>query len=325
MLDAHQMNVFLRAAESRNFSEAARQLCMTQPSVSQHIRSLELRFGMTLFERKGRRLKLTEAGQALLPLAREMVRLSLHIEESLHTLHGEVHGDLLIGCCTSAGRFLLPKLLSRFLEKFPSVMVTCHITDQQTARNLLSEGKLHIMLAPPQESCSGLESRHFLTDPIQLVCNRRHRWAGRTEIEPQELLEENFVVREEASGTQRTLRQALPSVNLSGDQLKKVMVLGASESVALAVQEGIGVAFLTRLAAGPGILRGDLINIRVRGLALSQDIWLSRYINFPATRAQLAFWEFALDPTNMTFIERGSIPRQPTEGSASGSTEEQAA
>ena len=73
MLDAHQLNVFLIAAQQLNFSEAARRLNMTQPSVSQHIQSLEKYFGMPLFERRGRHLALTEAGSTLLPMARQIV------------------------------------------------------------------------------------------------------------------------------------------------------------------------------------------------------------------------------------------------------------
>ena len=80
MLDAHQLNVFLTAAETLNFTRAARELNMTQPSVSQHVQELERHFGTALFDRSGRKVSLTDAGEALLPLAREIVTLSIRID-----------------------------------------------------------------------------------------------------------------------------------------------------------------------------------------------------------------------------------------------------
>ena len=90
MLNVHEMNIFLTAAETENFSEAARQLHMTQPAVSMQIQSLEQRLGVTLFERAGRRIQLSEAGEALLPMARDLVSMSLRIEETMQSLGGSV-------------------------------------------------------------------------------------------------------------------------------------------------------------------------------------------------------------------------------------------
>ena len=88
VLDAHQINVFLTAAKTLNFTAAARQLHMTQPSVSQHIQALEQHFRTTLFVRKGRRMVLTDAGEALVPLARRMVDWSVRIDETMEARQG---------------------------------------------------------------------------------------------------------------------------------------------------------------------------------------------------------------------------------------------
>ena len=97
MLDAHQLNVFLVAAETLNFTLAARRLHMSQPSVSQHIQSLEQYFDQSLFIRSGRTLQLTDAGEALVPLAQDMVNRSIRIEETIKSLQDEVYGHLLVG------------------------------------------------------------------------------------------------------------------------------------------------------------------------------------------------------------------------------------
>jgi len=114
MLNPYELQVFLAAAEAENFSEAARKLHLTQPAVSQQIQTLEKRLQLELFERDGRRITLTEAGHALVPMARELVNLSAQIEETMaarpgdrasgHRLHehaGQVRFAL-------AGRLILP-------------------------------------------------------------------------------------------------------------------------------------------------------------------------------------------------------------------------
>ncbi len=82
MLDTHQLNVFLMAAETLNFTQAAKRLHMTQPSVSQHVQSLEQHFNTKLFRRIGRYIELTYDGEALVPLARELVDRSVLLEET---------------------------------------------------------------------------------------------------------------------------------------------------------------------------------------------------------------------------------------------------
>ena len=92
MLDIYELKVFLVAAETENFSQAARQLNLTQPAVSMQIRALERKLDVTLFHRAGRSLALSERGKALLPLARDMINRAIRIEEEIESLKGEVVG-----------------------------------------------------------------------------------------------------------------------------------------------------------------------------------------------------------------------------------------
>ena len=150
MLDTHQLNVFLIAADTLNFTQAARLLHMSQPSVSQHIQTLEQSFGHPLFVRLGRRIELTDAGRALVPLAREMVRRSIQIEETMKSLEGEVHGHLLVGCSTTPGKYILPQLLARFHHLNPKVRVSCTVAAQGEVFRMLCDGEVHVaMISEP--------------------------------------------------------------------------------------------------------------------------------------------------------------------------------
>jgi len=298
MLDAHQMNVFLTAAQTLNFSEAGRRLHMTQPSVSQHIQTLERHFNTQLFVRSGRHLSLSEAGEALLPLAREFISLSVQIEESMASLQGYVHGHLQFGCSTTAGKYILPKLLAGFRDIHPHVQITCHVRDNATAIQMLIEGKVNLALAHERVNFRDVEFRKFMDDPVVLAVYPDHPWASRSVLQPEELLEGDFILREEGAGSRTELAKGLPEIGLSLDQLRTVMVLGNSEAISLAVQEGIGVSFLSRLVVRAPASRGELVAVEIEGLHLAQEIWIGRNLHQAATRAQAAFWSFVHDPNN---------------------------
>jgi DNA-binding transcriptional LysR family regulator len=297
MLDAHQLNVFLVAAKTLNFTAAARQLHMTQPSVSQHIHSLEQHFNTELFVRAGRHLRLTDAGAALLPLAQSMVSMSEHIEEKMDSLHGEVHGHLQVGCSTTVGKYVLPFLLASFMRRYPKVQATCLVTPRETAVQMLCDGDVHIALASSQEFCKDVEFKSFIQDPLVLITPLDHPWAERGVINVDELVDAQFIMRENQSGTREKLEEGLIEAGMSLDQLDTILTLGNSEAIALAVQEGIGVGFVSKMVVCR-LVQGKVAQVYVNGLELFQRIYIGCHTGHPATTAQLAFWDFVTDPEN---------------------------
>ncbi len=297
MLDAHQLHVFLTAAETKNFTLAARQLHMTQPSVSQHIQALEQHFQTELFVRKGRQMILTDAGEALVPLARRLVDWSVRIDETMESLRGKVYGHLKVGCSTTAGKYVLPFLLTSFMEMHPHVTASCQVTPRRQAVADLCDGLVHLALASPTDFCSPVEFRRFISDPIRLIAPVNHPWANREIIEPEELLLADFIMREEDSGTFEVSSRGLTEIGIPPDRLRRVLTLGNSEAIALAVEEGLGVGFVSQIVV-TRLVSHQVAVIPVRGLEMHQDIYICRNIGLPGTTAQNAFWDFVTDPDN---------------------------
>ncbi len=306
MLDAHQLNVFLTAAKTLNFTAAARLLHMTQPSVSQHIQALEQHFDTSLFFRSGRHLRLTDAGAALLPLAQEMVSISEHIEEKMDSLRGEVHGHLMVGCSTTVGKYVLPFILAAFLRQYPHVEASCFVTPRMAAVQMLCEGEVHIALASSREFCKDVEFQKFIEDEVVLIADLDHPWAARSAIEPEDLLTAQFILREPGSGTKEVLDAGLQSLGMTLDQLDTKLTLGNSEAIALAVQEGIGVGFVSRMVVNRLVMNKVAI-VPIAGLSLKQDIFIGQHTGRPGTTAQTAFWRFVTDPDNPVLDEISAI------------------
>jgi DNA-binding transcriptional LysR family regulator len=301
MLNAHQLNVFLIAADTLNFTQAAQRLQMSQPSVSQHIQALEQHFGLDLFIRSGRSLLLTDAGRALVPLARELVFLSNHIEDSMTSIKGMVYGHLLVGCSTTVGRYVLPQLLAAFHRRFPEVRATCQVTSQETSLQLLCEGKVHLALTTNFELCADAEYRKMGEDNIHLIAPLDHPWNVSGKIQPGDLYEQEFILPEDASETHNAVREALAAAGISIYQLKCLMTLGSPEAIALSVQEGLGVGFVSEVVV-KRLVRTGVVPVCIEGLPIRKDVYLGRNPNRPPTAAQAAFWDFVFTEGTDTLI-----------------------
>jgi DNA-binding transcriptional LysR family regulator len=294
MLDAHQLNVFLTAAESLNFTQAAQRLHMSQPSVSQHIQALERHFNTSLFVRTSRNLQLTDAGMALVPLAREMVSQSTLIEETMASLDGAVYGHLMVGCSTTPGKYILPGLLANFHRQFPEVKVTCQVSPQATAVERLNDGLVHFALTSfSPEFYKDIEFRKFMTDPVILIAPADHPWALSGEISTEELLDADFILREPESGTFRAVQETLVHIGVDINDFHTLLTLGNSEAIALSVQEGLGVGFVSRIVVTK-LKPGHVKEIKVRGLEINREIQIGHNPSRQPTTAQEAFWEFIM-------------------------------
>ncbi len=297
MIDIHEMQIFLAVAETGSFSEAGRRLQLSQPAVSMQIRTLERRLGVELFHRAGRHISLSEAGQALIPMARDLVNRAIRVQEALASMQGEVIGELRLACSTTAGKYVLPKLIGGFLEIYPSVQVACNVNSRGVALRMLEKDEAHIAITSLRDSRM-LEYRQFITDPVVLIVPPKHPWAQRKSITVDELSEGRFIFREENSGTQQTVIQGLSEHNMSLTDLPTVMILGNSEAIHLAVAEGIGAGFVSRRAAEAGIIAGQVIEVPIESMFMEQQLYMARHAQRPATSAQTAFWEFVFADEN---------------------------
>ena len=293
-LNTNQLNVFLAAAEALNFTKAAQRLQVTQPSVSQRIQALEEHFGQTLFLRIGKTVELTDAGLVLMPLARELVFLTTHIEETMASYKGDLHGHLIVACSTSTGKYILPKLLANFHSCYPQVKATCHITTQERALQLVSEGKAHLALASNPDLQPEIEFRKVTNEKIILIAHPDHRWARQGEISLDQLSEADFILPEEGSEIHSALREALAHKGCSIYLLNTIVSLGCLEAIALSVGEGLGVGFVPELVMAR-LVNNNVVQVKVHGLDIDREIVIGRNIHRQATAAQNAFWGLILD------------------------------
>ena len=292
MLNFSEMQVFAAAAETENFSEAARQLHLSQPAVSQQIHSLERYLCVQLFQRSGRSVRLTDAGQILLPMARELLDLSQRIEGTMRSLEERVVGHLVVGCTTTAGKYVLPFVSAAFSQHHPGVRVTIQMCSDVSVVEPLLAREAHISVSNTKIVHRDMECLPFFTDHIILVVPADHPFARRSSVQPAGLLDQPFILREESSSTQHIVREGLAEQGITMDQLDVVMVVGNTEAIEIAVEHGLGIAFISRLAAKHGLDLGRIAEIPVEGLSLEHPLYVVRNSRCAKTLAQTHFWDF---------------------------------
>jgi len=292
MLNLSEIQVFAVAAETENFSEAARRLHLSQPAVSQQIRSLEHFLGVELFRRSGRGVVLADAGQILLPMARELIDLSRRTEETMRSLEDRVVGHLVIGCTTTAGKYVLPLVAAAFSQRHPNVQVTIEMCSRASVVHPLLAQEVHLGISSAKIVHQDMECQPFFTDHVVLIAPAGHPFAHRASVQPVELLDQPFILQEEGSSTCRMMQAGLVEHGIDMGQLQVVMVVGSAEAIETAVEHGLGVAFVSRLAARHGIELGRLVEVPVEGLRLERSLYAVRNSRCAKTPAQDKFWHF---------------------------------
>ncbi|MEP0806770.1 MAG: LysR family transcriptional regulator [Chloroflexota bacterium] len=292
MIELSNLRVFLVAAEELNFSRAAKRLHMSQSAVSQSIQALERAYNTELFIRGGRSVELSEAGQTILPMVREVLLAVRLLEDSLQEVNNQIGGELLIGCSTSAGRYLLPILLAEFRHEYPAVRPRVKVMSREGIVERLLD-----RIIPMGVSSKFIEHRDiicipFFEDRIVLIVHPNHPWAKYGQAMPSDLLDQPIVKCEETTGTCETVAEGLKQHNITMDNLNIVMELGSTEAVAMSVERGVGIAFVSEMVAARGLALGRLKKVEVEGMDLRRKIYMARHIGFPFTRAQSLFWDF---------------------------------
>lgn len=303
-MDISELKVFVTAAEELNFSRAANRLNISQSAVSQNIQAIERDYGVELFLRRGRSVELSEMGLAILPTVREVLNTMRLLEDTLVNAKGEVAGDLAIGCSTTSGKYLLPKILGAFCQLYPHVRTRISISSRINVIERLLEQNLSMGMVSRKVEHRDLEYMALFDDRVALIVPSDHPWARKGQVEPAELLTQPIISREESSSTYQIFMEALKPHGITPERLNVIMELASAEAIAMAVEQGIGVAFVSEQVAARGMELGKLARVEVAGVNIIQNVYLCRLGSALNTRAESHLWDFVRDNYSQTMLEK---------------------
>ena len=186
-IELRHLRYFLAVAETAHFTRAANRLHITQPTLSHQIRQLEEQLNLALFDRIGRRIKLTAAGELFLPHARRVLRELDDAQAALGDLHALKRGQLKVGIMQTVNACVIPEIISRFSAAYPGVRVSCSDLAGEEIESGLESGKLDLGISFLPPTRSTLEGEHLFTEDLVLVAPADHPLARRRTVKVGEL------------------------------------------------------------------------------------------------------------------------------------------
>lgn len=284
-MNLKQLEAFVRVSERKSFSKAARELFLTQPTISAHISSLEKELDVRLFVRNTKEVDLSEEGKKLYGYARQIVELEYKIEDLFSGEKGHEQKCITIAASTVSAQYLLPQILARFNEKYPkeqfkiSEMDSAQVIEQVLNRTI-DVGFTGTVLE--KKRCVYIP---FYEDELIIITpnNEKFRKLKKENEKTTWIEEEPLIMREEGSGTRKEAEKQLKKSGIDISALNVVASIENQETIKRSVENGMGVSVISRLAAQKEIEAGELLDFalplgdRVRNINIvyNKDIRLS--------------------------------------------------
>jgi len=261
-MDISKLRIFTTIARIGNFTRAAELLYLTQPTVSQQLATLEAHIGAPLIERLPRRLKLTPAGEALLPYAEQILALADAGAEAARAAAGLADRTLRLGAGHTLATYLLPDLLSRYRERYPKRMVRISVGNTAELLELVASGAVELALVGSPAKHAKLEVTSFMHDRLVVIVAPDDPWAARGSVALGELGERVVLTREPGSALHASVERLLGAAVLGGDN---VILLGETEAIKRSVEAGLGVALVQGIAVEREVAAGNLCALALSG------------------------------------------------------------
>lgn len=292
MLDIHRLKIFLKVADLKSFSRAAYELYLTQPTVSQHISLLEEHLGLLLFDRTGREVTPTKAGNLLYGYARQILLLQDEAQQALDLFKGKKSGHIQIGASTIPGEYILPPLLGALRAAYPDIRVTVRIAGTEKIIDELLNRSVEIGVVGAKIKDDRLLYSRLVDDELVLVIPRGHQWWQKKCVGSQELLTEPFVLREHGSGTRIAMERHLQAAGIQPDKLIIAAEVGSTTAIKEAVKARLGISFISERAIQDELKAGLFRKVPVRGEVFKRTFYIVSQRNRTPSPLCKAFVDF---------------------------------
>jgi DNA-binding transcriptional LysR family regulator len=286
-----QLRTFAAVARQGTFVRAADELHLTPPAVSMQIKELEEEVGLPLFDRGARAVTLTMTGEYLLVYVRRVLATLKEADDAMARLRGAQVGRVNIGMVSTATYFL-PRVLARFRSEHRGVEMRLAVGNREQLVKQLQDAEvdLAVMGRPPRELAARAEP--FAAHPHAVIAAPGHALAGRVAIPPADLSSEEFIVREEGSGTRAAMEQFFHDCHIDPP---RIMEMSSNETIKQAVIANMGLAFLSLHTAALEIETKQLCVLDVVGLPLVRSWHIVHVQSKPLSPAAEALRYFVLE------------------------------
>ncbi|MEW6716532.1 MAG: LysR family transcriptional regulator [Chloroflexota bacterium] len=285
-VNLYRLYVFQLVARRLSFSEAADDLHTSQPNISKHVRQLEGELGISLFDRMGGRVALTDAGRIVFDHAERLFRTVEEMRRALNELEGLERGYLRLGASSTPGVYLLPPLLAGFRKQYPKLEIRLHLGNSQEIIQMVLSDQADLGIVEGYEMKPGLQVQPFEKDVLVLIAPANHPLAGKENISPADLMDETFIFREAGSGTREGMGEMLEKIGVAPENSLEIC---GCEGVKRVVAAGLGLSFVSQRAIELEVAQGMLVILEGQGLHAERTLSIVNHKDRRLSAAALAF------------------------------------
>lgn len=242
-----ELKTFIAVVEYKNFTKAGCHLNLSQPSVSTHIKNLENHYGVTLINRsiKQKTIFITENGYKLYKRSKEIIHLLETTYMEVRDISDSIKGSIKVGASLTIGEYILPKFLTSFCKKYPDIDVEIFIENTSLISSSVKDLTLDIGFIEGISVYPNFNQEYLLEDKMVLALPYDSKLSN-TNLSLDKLQNQNWIVREEGSGTREFLNKFLSTNKIVP---KNIMVLGSNYAVKEAVRNNLGITIISSLVA----------------------------------------------------------------------------
>lgn len=248
-MNLNLFRTYVKVVETQNLSRTAEEFGLSQPAVTKQIQALEDNYGVLLLERSGRKLKTTEAGEALYYCARDIIKAMDKANKTMEELSKSRKGSLCLGASTIPGQYILPAIIKKFKDKHPAVSISMDIADTEKIFNKVVERELDVGIVGGWINNRKIEGFEWFRDELVLIVPQDHKLASFTKVKVERMAPERWIFREKGSGTQKALEDLLLRNGIKKENLNVFMEAGSTEAVIASVESDMGISVISGWAA----------------------------------------------------------------------------
>lgn len=268
------LKIFTTVADAGGMSKAAKELHITQPSISQAIAELERYYGVKLFERLSQKIYLTKEGELMLSFSRHILDSFEQMEKAMN--QAVEKSSLRIGCSVSVGTCLIEEILDEAWERIPQCQISVVVANSSEIERAILTNEVDIGIVEGILKNKDLVITPVCEDELVVVCGRQHPLGRETSVTLDMLQGQDYASRESGSAERNQYEKLFEEAGL---QLNRVFCSTNTEAIKNAVIHGRGIAVFSRRMVKEEVARGDMLVIRVRDIEVKRNIDLVMHKN----------------------------------------------
>lgn len=277
-MNLNLFRTYVKVVETQNLSRTAEEFELSQPAITKQIQALEEYYGILLLERSGRRLKPTEAGEALYHMAREVIKVVEKTNRTMEELTESRKGTLVLGASSIPGHYILPLVMKKYKEQHAEVAISLEVSDTDKIISRVADREIDVGIVGGMPSNRKVDGFQWLDDELLVVVPANHRLASQKEVSLLKLIPEKWIIREKGSGTRKAFEELLVHKGLRREDLNVSIEAGSTETVMAMVEAGMGISIVSKWA-----LSKAEASLKIAFLRLDQDSEVKRsfYVIYP--------------------------------------------